>query len=247
MGAEFAANVRDVLLIRYRLIPFLYSLFHRSYALGGTVARPLMFEFTSDVNTYAIDKQMLWGESFLITPVLEEGATSVEGYFPAAVWYDYYTGARMAGVSPAGGATFTLDAPMDYIPLHIRGGYIFPAQQPAMTTAVARTQPFELLVALDDSGVANGFMFWDDGRSLNTLEDGKYLFVQFNATFSLDNGINQGLLTSTPVHTAFAPQAKLGNVVVMGVDWTPSCHRQRCFVHLQLRAGDASTEHHWCL
>ena len=70
-GAEFAANVRDVLLIRYRLIPFLYSLFHRSYALGGTVARPLMFEFTSDVNTYAIDKQMLWGESFLITPVLE--------------------------------------------------------------------------------------------------------------------------------------------------------------------------------
>ena len=146
----------------------------------------------------------------------------MEGYFPAAVWYDYYTGARMAGVSPAGGATITLDAPMDYIPLHIRGGYILPAQQPAMTTAVARTQPFELLVALDDSGVANGFMFWDDGRSLNTLEDGKYLFVQFNATFSLDNGINQGLLTSTPVHTAFAPQAKLGNVVVMGVDWTPS-------------------------
>lgn len=81
-GPEFAATSRKVLLTRYRLLPYLYSLFHRSHALGGTVARPLMFEFATDVNTYAVDRQFLWGEALLITPVLEVRACATHPVAP---------------------------------------------------------------------------------------------------------------------------------------------------------------------
>lgn len=47
--------------------------------------------FPSDVQTYGIDRQFLWGRSLLVTPVLDPGVDYVVGYFPQGVWYDYFT------------------------------------------------------------------------------------------------------------------------------------------------------------
>lgn len=47
--------------------------------------------FPKDVKTYGIDRQFLWGKSLLVTPVLDPGVDYVVGYFPEALWYDYYT------------------------------------------------------------------------------------------------------------------------------------------------------------
>lgn len=46
--------------------------------------------FPSDINTYEIERQFLWGSALLVTPVLEENSTSVKGYFPPGRWFDYY-------------------------------------------------------------------------------------------------------------------------------------------------------------
>lgn len=51
----------------------------------------VFIRFPKDVRTYGIDKQFLWGKSLLVTPVLDPGVDYVEGYFPAGLWYDYYT------------------------------------------------------------------------------------------------------------------------------------------------------------
>ena len=60
-----------------------------------------------------------------------------------------------------------LPAPVDHIPIHVRGGHIVPMQGPGMTTVASRKNPFSLLVALDDAGSASGEVYLDDGDSLD--------------------------------------------------------------------------------
>ena len=81
----------------------------------------------------------------MISPVLDQGATSVQAYVPDSKFYNYYDGSVVA----TRGETVTLDAPMNYIPLHIHGGNILPTQEPARNTEAARNNPFGLIVALD--------------------------------------------------------------------------------------------------
>ncbi|XP_078603226.1 sucrase-isomaltase, intestinal-like [Branchiostoma floridae x Branchiostoma japonicum] len=90
-GPEFAEASRAVLLTRYRLLPYLYTLFYEAHTKGSTVVRPLLHEFRTDRNAWTVDRQFLWGPALLISPVLEQGATSVTAYMPDARWFDYYT------------------------------------------------------------------------------------------------------------------------------------------------------------
>ncbi|KAJ8027757.1 Maltase-glucoamylase, intestinal [Holothuria leucospilota] len=206
-GNEVARVSRESLEIRYTLLPYLYTLFYHSHVKGSTVMRPLFHEFPSEELTYGIDEQFLWGPAFLISPVLYQGATTVNAYFPYTPWYDYYTGTYL---NTRGGYTI-LSAPMDYIPLHVRGGYILPTQEPAVTTTESRNNPMGLIVALDDYEKANGDLFWDEGDTADTIENENYYF----ATFIADGRS----LTSTLVKDAYrnADSLMWGTIRVFGV------------------------------
>nr|XP_006825797.1 PREDICTED: maltase-glucoamylase, intestinal-like [Saccoglossus kowalevskii] len=184
-GPEFASYARDVLHVRYTLLPYLYTLFFLANQQGETVVRPLMQEFTSDLMTRTIDRQFLWGPALLISPVLDEGAVTVEAYMTDARWFDYYTGAEV----PTRGKYTTLNAPLDYIPLHVRGGYIIPTQQPANTTVISRQLPMGLIVSLDDTYTASGSLFWDEGDTIDSIESNDYFLEQFTATSNQVNSI----------------------------------------------------------
>ncbi|KAJ8028752.1 Maltase-glucoamylase, intestinal [Holothuria leucospilota] len=160
LGDEVARVSREVLQIRYTLLPYLYTLFYHANVDGHTVMRPLFHEFYNDITAYDVDKQFLWGPAFLISPVLDQDAVTVDAYFPDDRWFDYYTGAEETN---GRGTTITLNAPMDYIPLHVRGGYILPTQEHAVTTTISRTNPMGLIIALDNAGEADGDLYWDDG------------------------------------------------------------------------------------
>ncbi|NXN30663.1 LYAG glucosidase, partial [Nycticryphes semicollaris] len=172
------AAMRNVLRLRYSLLPFLYTLFHRAHSAGETVARPLFLEFPKDPNTWAVDRQLLWGGGLLITPVLEAGKTKVSGYFPAGTWYS------LAGDSTihSKGQWILLPAPLDTINVHIRAGHILPLQEPAFSTAESRRKGMALVVALTPDGFARGELFWDDGESWQTFERGDYTEILFLAT-----------------------------------------------------------------
>uniref|UniRef100_A0A665W316 alpha-glucosidase n=1 Tax=Echeneis naucrates TaxID=173247 RepID=A0A665W316_ECHNA len=160
--SKFAEVSRDVLNIRYTLLPYLYTLMYEAHAKGTTVVRPLLHEFVNDKKTWIIYKQFLWGPALLITPALDEGARDVDGYVPDARWYDYYT-AKDVGVR---GQMINMLTPLDHINLHIRGGYILPCQKPENNTFYSRRNPLDLLVALNDNGTAQGSLFWDDGEGI---------------------------------------------------------------------------------
>ena len=178
-GDDFAKMARNVLLTRYSLLPYLYSLFAHARYYGSAVARPLFYEFPKDSKTLSIDQQFLWGPSLLITPVLKQGASSVSGYFPDAPWYDFYDGTLL---QKSEGQYHTLPAPQDKINLHVRGGFILPTQQPDITTTASRKNPFGLIVALSLEGEAEGGVFVDDGESLDPITKAPFLEVAYMAS-----------------------------------------------------------------
>ncbi|PKK16894.1 maltase-glucoamylase, intestinal, partial [Columba livia] len=90
-NSTFEDISRNVLNIRYSLLPYLYTLMYEANARGSTVVRPLLHEFVDDKLTWEIYKQFLWGPALLISPVLEQGAVVVNAYLPNARWYDYHT------------------------------------------------------------------------------------------------------------------------------------------------------------
>ncbi|AWO99215.1 putative maltase-glucoamylase intestinal-like [Scophthalmus maximus] len=205
-NTTFAETSRDVLNIRYTLLPYLYTLMYEAHTKGSTVVRPLLHEFVNDTTTWSIYKQFLWGPALLITPALDPGARHVDGYVPNARWYDFHT-AKNVGVR---GQVVSMPAPMDHINLHIRGGHILPWQKAENNTHYSRMNPLGLIVALSDSGTARGSFFWDDGEGIDTVERDQYLQMSFVA--ESDN------LTSQVVHSALAPTDRLilGVVKVWG-------------------------------
>uniref|UniRef100_A0A4W4FQF6 P-type domain-containing protein n=1 Tax=Electrophorus electricus TaxID=8005 RepID=A0A4W4FQF6_ELEEL len=164
------AAMKEALLLRYSLFPFLYTLFHHAHLNGHTVARPLFFEFPLDNKTYSIDKQFLWGKSLLVTPVLEPGVDYVVGYLPKGVWYDFYT---VSCVSYISAITHT------NIVYCFLKGCVFALQRPNTTLWVSSGQPLHLITCLSEEGLAEGDLFWDDRDSLDTYETGHYAYITF--------------------------------------------------------------------
>ncbi|XP_038549707.1 maltase-glucoamylase, intestinal [Micropterus salmoides] len=205
-NATFSNSSRDVLNIRYTLLPYLYTLMFEAHTTGSTVVRPVLHEFVTDKTTWDIYKQFLWGPALLISPALDPGARHVDGYVPNTRWYDYHT-AKYIGVRAQ---MVKMPTPLDHINLHIRGGYILPWQKPENNTYYSRRNPLGLIVALSDSGTAQGSFFWDDGEGIDTVAKEQYLLTSFAAT--------SNTLSNKVLHTglALADQVTLGVVKVWG-------------------------------
>ncbi|KAK7063114.1 hypothetical protein SK128_019864 [Halocaridina rubra] len=167
MWPEVAAISRDILLLRYQYLPYLYTLFYESHTSGSSVVRPLFSEHPKDSIALEVDDQFLWGKGIMVAPVLAKGVTERDVYFPEGKWYDLNTGVEVA----EGPLTLTVPAPLEIIPVYAAGGVVLPYQEPAITTVQSRNNPFGLTVALNSSLQAEGRLFWDDGESVYVEED----------------------------------------------------------------------------
>jgi len=187
---------------RYLILPYIYTLFYLASVNGGQVAQGLLFQFPQDATTYAIDQQFMLGPAILITPVLQQGATSVKGYFPDAAWYNFWDG------TPLGNTGYvTLNTPITDIQIHVLGGNVVPMQESAMTLYACRQSTYRLTVALDRNGAATGSVFIDDGESVDTSATNTYV------TYS----VRSGTLTSTVVRSAYSVTPVLKTINIWGV------------------------------
>uniref|UniRef100_A0ACD5ZG66 Uncharacterized protein n=1 Tax=Avena sativa TaxID=4498 RepID=A0ACD5ZG66_AVESA len=215
LWASVAASARKSLGLRYRLLPYIYTLMHEAHTTGAPIARPLFFSYPEDVATYGVDRQFLLGRGVLVSPVLEQGATTVDAYFPAGRWFSLYD--HSLAVDTRSSKRVTLPALADAPYVHVAGGSILPLQQSAMTTARARRTPFHLLVALAEDGTAAGELFLDDGESPEMgATKSEFSLVKFSCT-TWSNGMIR--LKSQVVHNSYAPSRKLviSKVVLMGL------------------------------
>ncbi|XP_011299226.1 lysosomal alpha-glucosidase isoform X2 [Fopius arisanus] len=177
LGDLVIESSKKALMIKYRLLPYLYTLFFMAHSSGSPVLNPLFFLYWEDKNTLDIDRQFLWGKGLMIVPVLEQGKTEVKAYLPKGIWYNYYNNTGIIST----GQWFVLEAPLDTIPLFIRDGIIIPAQAPSQTTAQSRKNKFELIITISHPSNENpsGSLFWDDGDSIDSINTHNYLYENF--------------------------------------------------------------------
>lgn len=121
-GSKYYDAILGMIELRYRLIPYIYSLAFRQTLGGYSIARHLAFDFADDVNVRDIKDEYMFGD-ILVCPVTYPGAVSRKVYLPALdggrKWIDYFT-----GESHDGGRWIDCDSPLGRIPLFVRGGSI---------------------------------------------------------------------------------------------------------------------------
>jgi alpha-D-xyloside xylohydrolase len=86
-------TLENYIKLRYRLMPYIYTLAGDTYHKDGTIMRPLVMDFPEDKNGWNINTQYMFGPSILVNPVYENKARSRAVYLPAGSdWFNFYTG-----------------------------------------------------------------------------------------------------------------------------------------------------------
>ena len=160
-GPHYEAIVRKFLELRYRLLPFLYTTIEEAHRTGVPLFRPLVLNFQEDAATHNLDDQFMVGDALLAAPVTRAAQREREVYFPAGTWYDYWTGAAAS----TGGETQTVKAPVDHLPLYVRGGSIVPSTIAMQHTGEKPWNPLRFDLYPDAHGAATGSLYEDDGTS----------------------------------------------------------------------------------
>lgn len=157
-GEQVEAVSRQYLELRYRLLPYLYSVAHEVHAKGVPIMRPLVFDFPHDAQALDQAHSYLFGRALHVAPVLAPGVTSWPVYLPqsAGGWVDFWTGERRAG-----GRTHEVMSPLDRIPLHLRAGSILPLGPVLQSTAEAPGEAMDLYVVPGRDGAFD--LYEDDG------------------------------------------------------------------------------------
>ncbi len=169
-------GTRSILLkydkLRYRLLPYIYSLAAKTTLDNYTMMRSLAFDFRNDKNVYKIPDQYMFGPAFLINPVTGKGETERNVYLPGAgLWYNFWTGEKLNG-----GKTINAAAPIDEMPLYVRAGSIVP-MGPEVEYATQKTNKvIELRIY---PGADGRFTFYEDENDNYNYEQGRYSTFTF--------------------------------------------------------------------
>ena len=155
--------------LRYRLMPYIYSLAWNTTSEGYTIMRPLVMDFREDVPAQNIGDQFLFGPALLVNPVTEPRATTRHLYLPPAKWYDFWTGAAIQG-----GHTFDAPSPIDRMPLYVRAGSILPLGPEVEYAAEKSADPIELRVY---RGANGAFTLYEDENDSYDYEKGVYATI----------------------------------------------------------------------
>ena len=166
-------TIKYYLDLRYRLMPYIYSLAAKVYFDDYTIMRPMIMDFGTDSNVKNIAYQFMFGPSIMVNPVYQYGARTKDVYFPKGyVWYDFYTGA----VASNGGEKKTVDAPYERIPLFVRGGSIIPFGPQIEYTRQKQADNISLYVYAGKNGE---FSLYEDEGTNYGYEAGRYANIKF--------------------------------------------------------------------
>ncbi|HVH85447.1 MAG TPA: glycoside hydrolase family 31 protein, partial [Terriglobales bacterium] len=155
--------------LRYRLMPYIYSLAWRITHDSYTLMRPLIMDFSSDRAVVNIGDQFMFGPAMLVNPVTKQGETKRHLHLPKAKWYDFWTGASIEG-----GESIDAAVPLDRLPLYVRGGSILPIG-PALQYATEK--PADAIELRIYPGADGDFTIYEDENDNYNCEKGTYALI----------------------------------------------------------------------
>jgi alpha-D-xyloside xylohydrolase len=171
-GQKVEDNMRKMLNLRYRLLPYIYSEAWQVTKNGSTLMRPMVMDFNGDTAAINSRYQYMFGKSLLIAPITEPNVTEWNVYLPkAAGWYDFWTGKRFDG-----GQTIKTDAPLDKIPLFVKAGSIIPMGKIIQYAGEKSADTLEIRVY---KGADAQFDLYEDEGDNYNYEKGKYATISF--------------------------------------------------------------------
>lgn len=173
--------------LRYRLMPYIYSLAGHAWLNDYTIMRGLAMDFSLDSEVFDIKDQYMFGPALMVNPVTEYRARSRKVYLPAASdWYDLRSGKHYTG-----GSVTEADAPYEYMPVFVREGSIIPFGPEMQHTSDKPADPITLYVY---AGADGSFVLYEDEGNNYNYENGGYSLITF--TYSAgDHSLTAGART----------------------------------------------------
>jgi alpha-glucosidase len=159
-GKYYEDIIRKYLKLRYRLLPYLYTVLEEAHRTGVPLFRPLVLNYQNDSNTLNLDDEFMVGDDLLVAPVLQPNQTSRLVYLPEGVWYDSSTSKKYSG-----GTMIRVDAPLEVVPMFIRGGAIIPEGPEMNYVGEKPFDPLTFFIHRDEHGRASTTLYEDDGTS----------------------------------------------------------------------------------
>lgn len=159
-GAPYEAIVRKYLKLRYRLLPFLYTTLEEAHRTGVPLFRPLLLDFQDDRTALNLDDEFMVGDALLAAPVLRAGDRERDVYLPRGRWYDFWTDHAFTGGGPD---LLPVAAPLDRLPLFVRGGTVLPSTIAMNYVGEKPWNPIRFEIYPDAHGAAAGSLYEDDG------------------------------------------------------------------------------------
>lgn len=190
--------LREYIKLRYNLLPYNYTLAYQNSTTGMPLMRPLFFEeqfeesfeqefeekLESKDNLTAFDNasSYLWGDAFLVTPVVSAGVSFVAVDLPAGVWFDYFTNKNEPSKKYLGKQTINLATTLEKLPVLVRAGAFIPMIDDIQSTQDYDTSKLTLHYYADNSVASADYeMYEDDGKTYQAIEKGLFELLQFSA------------------------------------------------------------------
>lgn len=172
-GQTVEDNMRSMLNLRYRLMPYIYSEAWQVTHKGSTMMRPLVMDFLDDVKAIGQPYEYMFGQSILVAPITVAGVNEWEVYLPKSnSWYDFWTGKRYEG-----GQNIRAAAPLNQIPMFVRSGSILPMGKFMDHTRQKAADTLEIRIY---KGADGAFELYEDEGDNYNYEKGNYSIIPFN-------------------------------------------------------------------
>ncbi len=158
--------------LRYRMLPYIYSLAWMTTHDAYTPMRALAMDYRTDARAANIGDQFMLGPAVMVNPVTDAGVNVRRVYLPAAKWYDFWKGTSVDGPQ-----TISADTPLDILPLYVRAGSILPLG-PGMEWSTQKSEdPIEVRVY---RGADGDFTLYEDENDGYGYEKGVYATIPFH-------------------------------------------------------------------
>ena len=181
-------NMRKMMNLRYRLLPYIYSEAWQVTNNGSTIMRPLVMDFRDDITALNQPFEYMFGNAFLVAPVTEPDIMEWNVYLPkSTAWYDFWSGQKYDG-----GQTIKAQAPLNKIPLFVRAGSIVPMGKMIQYTGQFPADTIEIRIY---KGADGRFELYEDENDSYNYEKGVFSTIDFkwnNATGVLTIGKRNG-------------------------------------------------------
>jgi alpha-D-xyloside xylohydrolase len=180
--------------LRYRMLPYIYTLAGEATHHAGTIMRPLVMDFAADSAARELADEYMFGPAFLVAPITAYKARSRSVYLPKSEgWYDFWTGKAVAP-----GTRVDAAAPYDAIPVYVKAGSIVPFGPELQYTGEKPADPLTLYVY---AGANGAFTLYEDQGATYDYEKGAFSWIPIQwteASGTLTIGKRQGGFPEMP-------------------------------------------------